>query len=238
MTAHRRVTRLSIVAIAAVALLPATTVSTSAAASQRPVGHRAAHWVGSWATAPQRARGGLNEGIIGNRLLAASPPLMPYLGDAALARLDRDALTRTGARYLIVLIGINDIGFPGSVDPAEAAVTADDLIIGYRRIVARAREHGIKTIGATLTPFEKAQAGPGYYSVGKKLVRERVNRWVRSSGELAGVIDFDRAIRDPLHPTRLLPAFDSGDHLHPNDAGHGAMAQAIDLHLFGSGEPD
>ena len=111
------------------------------------------------------------------------------------------------------------------------AVTAQDLIAGYRQLIARAHATGIPVYGATLTPFE-GTVFPGYYTPEKEAVRQAVNNWIRSSDEFDAVIDFDRAVRDPSHPTRMLPAYDSGDHLHPNDLGMQAMANAIPLDLF------
>ena len=179
--------------------------------------------------------GVVNRGISGNRLLRN--PFMPSLaGRAALERFDRDVNATAGVRYLIVLLGINDIGAPGTAStPPDQAVTADDLIAGYRQLIARAHVKGIAIYGATMTPFE-GTANPGYYTPEKELIREAVNNWIRSSDEFDAVIDFDRATRDPAHPTRFLPAFDSGDHLHPNDLGMQAMGNAIPLELF-SGRP-
>jgi lysophospholipase L1-like esterase len=179
-----------------------------------------------------RGTGVLNEGIIGNRMLFAGPAQMPFLGPAGLDRFDRDVLSQAGVRYVIVLLGINDIGLAGSAAPISERVSAAELIAGYRQIIGRAHEKSVRAIGSTLTPFEDALAGDGYYTKDKEIVREAVNRWIRTSEEFDGVIDFDRALRDPGHPTRLRPKFDGGDHLHPNDAGHQAMADAIDLRLF------
>jgi len=183
--------------------------------------------------APNARLGVVNRGIGGNRLLR-DPGEQPLFGRAALARFDRDVLATAGVRYLIVLIGINDIGHPGTgTIPASEAVTAQDLIAGYRQLIARAHAKGIAIYGATLTPFE-GTVFPGYYTPEKEQVRQAVNNWIRSSDEFDGVIDFERAVRDPAHPTRMLPAYDSGDHLHPNDLGMQAMANAIPLTLFRS----
>lgn len=173
----------------------------------------------------------VNRGIGGNRLLR-DPGEQPLFGISALARFDRDVLATAGVRYLIVLIGINDIGHPGTgTIPATEAVTAQDLIAGYRQLIARAHAKGIPVYGGTLTPFE-GTVFPGYYTPEKEAVRQAVNNWIRTSDEFDAVIDFDRAVRDPAHPTRMLPAYDSGDHLHPNDLGMQAMANAIPLELF------
>jgi len=185
--------------------------------------------------APNARLGVINRGIGGNRLLR-DPGEQPLFGRAALARVDRDVLATSGVRYMIVLIGINDIGHPGTgTIPAAEAVTAQDLIAGYRQLIARAHAKGIAIYGATLTPFE-GTVFPGYYTSQKEQVRQAVNNWIRSGDEFDGVIDFERAVRDPSHPTRMLPAYDSGDHLHPNDLGMQAMANAIPLQLFGAGK--
>lgn len=175
--------------------------------------------------------GVVNRGIGGNRLLR-DPGEQPYFGKAVLARFDRDVIATAGVRHLLVLIGINDIGHPatGSI-PASDAPTVQDLIAGYRQLIARAHAKGITVTGATLTPFE-GTVFPGYYTPEKEAIRQAVNNWIRSSDAFDAVIDFDRAVRDPANPTRMLPAYDSGDHLHPNDLGMQAMANAIPLELF------
>ena len=175
--------------------------------------------------------GVLNKGIGGNRLLR-DPGEQPLFGKATLARFDRDVLAQPGVEYMIVLIGINDIGHPGTgTIPATEEPTVNDLIAGYRQLIARAHEKGIAAFGGTLTPFE-GTIFPGYYSASKEAIRQAANQWIRTSGEFDAVIDFEAAVRDPAHPTRMLPAFDSGDHLHPNDAGMQAMANAIPLEIF------
>lgn len=180
---------------------------------------------------PGSGLGIVNRGIGGNRLLR-DPGEQPLFGRAALARFDRDVLATAGVRHLIVLIGINDIGHPGTgTIPATEAVTPQDLIAGYRQLIARAHAKGIPVYGGTLTPFE-GTIFPGYYTPEKEAVRQAVNNWIRTSDEFDAVIDFDRAVRDPARPTRMLPAYDSGDHLHPNDLGMQAMANAIPLELF------
>jgi lysophospholipase L1-like esterase len=182
------------------------------------------------ALAPPRF-GIVNRGIGGNRLLR-DPGEWPPFGRAVLARFDRDVLATAGVRHVVLLIGINDIGHPGTgAMPAAEGPTAQDLIAGYRQVIARARTHGIAIHGATLTPFE-GTVFPGYYTVPKEAVRQAVNKWMRESGEFDSVIDFDRALRDPAQPARLLPGYDSGDHLHPNDAGMAALAGAIPLESF------
>ena len=160
----------------------------------------------------------LNAGIKGNRILHDKDR------SNALARLDSDVLVQSGARYLIVLLGINDIGFPG-------AVTAEEIIAGHRQIIDRAHAMGLKVYGGTLTPFQAFLPG-FYYTADGEAKRQAVNQWIRTSRAYDAVIDFDKAIRDPSNPSRILPAFDSGDNLHPNDAGYKAMASAINLALF------
>lgn len=175
--------------------------------------------------------GVVNRGINGDRLLR-DPGEQPLFGKAVLARFDRDVLATAGVESMIVLIGINDIGHPGTgTIPLSETVTPDDVIAGYRQLIARAHEKGIAVFGATLTPFE-GTTFPGYYTPAKEVVRQAVNQWIRTSDAFDGVIDFERAVRDPDHPTRMLPAYDSGDHLHPNDLGMQAMANAIPLDLF------
>lgn len=186
---------------------------------------------GTGATGSLGTLGVVNRGIGGNRLMR-DPGTVPMFGKAALARFDRDVLATAGIRHVIVLLGINDIGQPGtdSATPAEA-VNADAVIGAHRQLIARAHAKGLRIIGATLTPFE-GTVFPGYYSAEKEAIRNTVNSWIRSGGEYDGVIDFDHATRDPAAPTRMLAAYDSGDHLHPNDKGMQAMADAIDLSLF------
>jgi lysophospholipase L1-like esterase len=166
--------------------------------------------------------GVLNEGISGNRLLHDST------GPSALSRLDRDVLAQSGAKYLIVSIGTNDIGRTYFPTRPNEEVTAEQMKWGYQQIVLRAHARGIKVYGTTLSPF----GGAGYYSPAGETMRQAVNAFVKTSGVFDGVIDFDIVTRDPAHPETLLPAYDSGDHLHPNDAGYKVMGEAIDLKLF------
>lgn len=169
----------------------------------------------------------INAGISGARLLGDK------MGVNALARFEPDVLAQPGAKTVIVLIGINDIGWPGSpFAPADRAVTAGELIAGYQQLIALARLHRVRIVGATLPPFEGALAGTpfeGHFSPAKEQVRRAVNAWIRSAGAFDAVIDTDALLRDPVRPARMLPALDSGDHLHPGDVGYQAMADGIDL---------
>lgn len=174
----------------------------------------------------------VNAGISGNRMLHDGAPQRPYFGPNGLSRFDRDALAALGVTHIVVLLGINDIGQAGVLNLPEQQVSADQLIAGYRQLIARAHAVGIKIIGATLTPFDAFNVAPGYFSAAGEAKRQTVNAWIRSGREFDGIIDFDAAVRDPAHPSQFLPVYDSGDHLHPNDAGYQAMAQAVDLRLF------
>jgi len=169
----------------------------------------------------------LDEGISGNRVLHDG--LVAEFGPNALSRLDRDEFGQSGVKWMVLLEGINDFGHaaPGTPD----AVSAADIIAGYRQIIRRAHAQNIKVYGGTLTPYE-GTIFEGYYQPAGEAKRQAVNAWIRSSGEFDAVIDFEAVVRDPAHPTRMLPAYDVGDHLHPNDAGYKAMADAIDLRLF------
>jgi lysophospholipase L1-like esterase len=191
--------------------------------------------------ANQKAEVGvLNLGIIGNRLLNDSPqqPDFRYgaaLGQAGLARFERDVLAQAGVKYVIVGLGINDIAFPGSLTPLSEMMTGESIIAGYRQLIARAHQKGIQVIGTTNPPFENSFLGEPpitFYTPEKEIVRQKVNAWILSSGEFDAVLDFDGVLRDPNHPTRVLPIYDSGDHLHPNDAGCIAEGNAIPLSLF------
>lgn len=175
----------------------------------------------------------VDEGIGGNRVLNPSEAF----GVSALDRLDRDVLSQTGVTHVILLEGINDIGFSnlsivtlpdGASTLPHTNVSADQIIMGYKAIIARVHARGLKIFGGTLTPFR----GALYFYEAGELKRQAVNQFVRTSGAFDGVIDFDAAIRDPNDPSRIFPAFDPGDHLHPNDAGYQAMANAIDVSMF------
>jgi lysophospholipase L1-like esterase len=160
----------------------------------------------------------VNAGISGARLLG------DRMGANAAARFEQDVLSQPGARTAIVLIGINDIGWPQSIfAPQEAPMTAARMIAVYRQLIAQARAHKMRIIGGTLLPFEGTQID-GYYTAAKDALRHQVNQWIRESGEFDAVADFDALLRDPAHPARMQPRYDSGDHLHPGDAGYEAMA--------------
>jgi len=161
-----------------------------------------------------------NMGIGGNRVLRDGS------GVSALGRLDRDVFSQPGVKWLMLLEGINDIGREATV-PTET-VQAEDLIAGYKQIIERAHAHGIQVIGCTLTPYQ----GANYYRDHGEEVRSAVNAWIRTRGNFDGVVDFEAATRDAENPKKLRAEFDPGDHLHPNDAGYQAMADAIDLGLF------
>ena len=176
--------------------------------------------------------------IAGNRMLhnSASPlgPASPnpQWGQSLLMRFDRDVLAQAGVGHVIVFIGLNDIAGPGGFFPPSEAVTVDDLIAGYRQLIARAREKGLTIQACTLPPLEGNTSLPGFDTPANEAKRQAFNAWIRTSGEFDAVVDVDRVLRDPSHPTRLLPAYDSGDHLHPNTAGGAAIANAVDLKVF------
>ncbi len=169
----------------------------------------------------------LNAGISGARLL------QDHMGANALARFERDVLSQPHVKAVILLMGINDIAWPGSsFAPDAPPVTSAAVIAGYRHLIARARTHGVRIIGATLTPFEGALEDTpleGYFTAEKERTRQSINHWIRTSGEFDAVVDFDAATRDPQNPTRFRSTLDSGDHLHPGNDGYEAMADAVDL---------
>jgi lysophospholipase L1-like esterase len=171
----------------------------------------------------------VNAGISGNRLLSGSP----CYGDALVSRFDHDALRQPGVRSVILLVGINDINFPSmpphaglDCDDPHTPVTADLMLRGYRRLIAQAHQRGVKIYGATLTP---ASLPPE-----REAIRTAVNDSIRASRAFDGVIDFDQALRDPAHPDRLQRRYDSGDHIHPSDAGYAAMAEAVPIEDLGA----
>lgn len=160
----------------------------------------------------------VNQGISGNRLLSDGA------GVSALARFDRDVLAQPGIQWLVIMEGINDIG----LGARDGAVSAEDLIGAQKQMIERAHMRGIKVIGATLTPF----AGAAYYSDQGETLRMAVNEFIRTGKAYDAVIDFDAAVRDPENPKQIRAAFNIRDHLHPNDAGYKAMADAVDLSMF------
>ena len=149
----------------------------------------------------------------------------PSYGPSALARFERDVLAQPGVKYVIVLEGVNDIGHPGGGAPMSEDVTAEDMIAGLRQFIELAHMRGLKIFGATITPFTTAGSP-------KDLKRQAVNQWIVTDKAFDGVIDFDKLVRDPAQPSRILALYDSGDRLHPNDAGHKAMGEAVDLSFF------
>jgi lysophospholipase L1-like esterase len=172
-----------------------------------------------------------NAGISGNRVYHNAINNVRFSVNA-LARFGRDVLEQPGARYVIILEGINDIGQPGTGSAAAAEAVDDiDIITGLKQMAERAHALGFKVIGATLTPFS-VYTGADYYSDMKNAQRQAVNYWIRNSGVFDHVVDFDYIVRDPARPDSMLADYDSGDHLHPGDAGYKAMADAIDLTWF------
>ena len=182
----------------------------------------------------------LNLGIIGNRLLNDSPAAMreqvgALLGEAGVSRFERDVLSQPGVKYVILALGVNDILLPGAVIPPGVPETADDVIAGYLFLARRAHAHGVRIIATTIPPFEAAvflSPPVQLASAEKEATRLRVNDWIRRSTDFDAIADFDAVLRDPGRPARLMPAFDAGDHLHLNDAGYAAMANAIALTFF------
>ena len=160
----------------------------------------------------------VNQGISGNRVLGDGA------GVSALARFDRDVLSVAGVKWVMILEGINDIGGGARGNP----VTADALIGAMKQMIERAHTHGIKVIGCTLTPFE----GAGYYSENGESIRTALNTWIRTGGAFDSVVDFDAATRDPNKPKQFRADYNNTDHLHPNDAGYKAMADAVNLSIF------
>lgn len=179
------------------------------------------------ASAATRTLGVLNQGIGGNHMLTDG------LGPNALARFDRDVLAQSGARYVILLEGVNDLGGltrAGEVSQEEHDALVHRILAAYDQIVLRAHARGIKVIGATILPY----AGSDYYHPGPRSEADRqtVNQWIRTPGHFDAVVDFDKITQDPAHHDRLLSVYDSGDHLHPSPAGYRAMGEAIPLSLF------
>ena len=183
------------------------------------------------ANSPLRTFSVLNAGIGGNRVLSSSP----CFGENALARLNGDVFAPSGVRSVILFEGTNDIGQPDThADEkfvpclARTHISADDLIAGYKQIIAQAHARHLKIFGATILPFK----GFNGWTEQGEATRLAVNRWIKESRAFDGAIDFSAALTDPQDPARLVTRYDSGDHLHPNSAGHEAMARAINLSLF------
>jgi lysophospholipase L1-like esterase len=171
-----------------------------------------------------RAFGVMNQGIGGNRILH------DMRGDSGLRRFDRDVLVQPGATHAIVYIGTNDLRNQRG-NPAEI-VTAEQMIAGLKQFALRARARGLIIYGATMLPYENETYHPGAWTPAGEQKRQAINEWIRSGGAFDAVIDFDAALRDPAHPTSMLPAYDCGDHLHPSDNGYRQMGDAIDLKFF------
>ena len=173
----------------------------------------------------------VNEAYSGDRVLTNG------MGTNALSRFDMSVLSHPRVSTVVMMMGINDIGWPGkdAITPSDPEPTADDIIQGYKQIIDRAHEHGIRFVGVTLTPFKdtfKGQPTSGYYTPEKEKLRQAVNAWIRSNKMADGLIDFDKVVEDPNRPGYINPAYDCGDHLHPNDAGYQAMAKAVDLNVL------
>jgi len=168
--------------------------------------------------------GVLNQGIGCNRLL------FDFCGPNGAGRFDRDVLAVTGATHVVVAFGLVDIILPTAFGFPDQIVSADEIIVGLRQLIERGHAQDLKVYGATITPVGGSPF-PGVFTPENEAKRQAVNHWIRTSGAFDGVIDFDRAIRDPADPTRILAAYDS-DGIHPSDAGYQAMANAIDLSLF------
>jgi len=172
-----------------------------------------------------RSMGVMNQGLGGNRILH------DLSGDSGLRRFDRDVLAQPGVTHVIVQLGLNDI-FNWRGKPEEE-VTADQMIVGLKQLARRAQTRGLWVFAGTLLPFENQSFRPSGVKPEREKTRQAVNEWIRGSGgDFDGVIDFDMAVLDIGHPSRLLPEYDSGDRLHPSDAGYNRMGDAVDLSLF------
>jgi lysophospholipase L1-like esterase len=171
-----------------------------------------------------RPMGVMNQGLGGNRILH------DIRGDSGLRRFDRDVVAQPGVTHPIIVLGTNDLRNRWA--KPEEEVTADQMIAGLKQLAIRARTAGIKIFGGTLLPFENETFLPGAWTPKREETRQMVNEWIREGGAFDAVIDFDRALRNPEHPTSMLPIYDCGDHLHPSDFGYNKMGDAIDLSLF------
>ncbi|NUF29704.1 SGNH/GDSL hydrolase family protein [Acinetobacter oleivorans] len=169
----------------------------------------------------------INSGISGNRLLTDG------MGESALKRLNSEVFQYSGVKTLIVLVGINDISWPGTAfAPKQQTPSFETLTEGYKRVVDEAHRQGIQVIGATLLPFSGALPNTpldNYYQPNKDELRQRINHWIRTSKIFDGVLDLEQGLKDSKHSDRLNPIYDSGDHLHPNDRGNQQMANLVDL---------
>ncbi|KAF1017544.1 MAG: hypothetical protein GAK31_00810 [Stenotrophomonas maltophilia] len=162
------------------------------------------------------------------------------MGEAGISRFQRDVIDQPGVANVIVLIGINDISWPGTAFARdEPRPTLAELQAGYRALAQQAHACGVRILGATLPPFAGALSGTplaDYYAEDKEAMRRQLNAWLRTDSPFDAVIDLDAALRDPTDPSRMAAAFDSGDHLHPGDAGNRAMAEAVDLDALLGGQ--
>jgi lysophospholipase L1-like esterase len=186
-------------------------------------------WPDQLARRLQARRGGrpigvMNQGLGGNRILH------DIRGDSGLRRFDRDVVAQPGVTHAIIVLGTNDLRNRWA--KPEEEVTADQMIAGLKQLALRARTAGIRIFGGTLLPFENETFLPGAWNPQREKTRQAVNEWIREGGAFDAVVDFDRALRDPEHPTSMLPGYDCGDHLHPSDLGYNKMGDAIDLSLF------
>ncbi len=166
----------------------------------------------------------MNQGLGGNRILH------DIRGDSGLRRFDRDVLAQPGVTHAIIMLGTNDLR--NRHRKPEEEVTAPQMIAGLKQFAVRGQSSGIRVIGGTVTPFENETFLPGAWNPKREAIRQEVNEWLRKTNAFDAIVDFDRALHDPDHPTRMLPIYDCGDHLHPSDLGYRAMGDAIDLSLF------
>ena len=166
----------------------------------------------------------MNQGLGGNRILH------DIRGDSGLRRFDRDVLAQPGVTHTVIMLGTNDLRNRNGKSDEE--VTAPQMIAGLKQFAVRGQARGIKVIGGTLTPFENETFLPGAWNPKREAVRQRVNEWLRGTDAFDAIVDFDRALCDRDHPTRMLPIYDCGDHLHPSDLGYRTLGDAIDLGLF------